>query len=81
MTQNYFPTFDCVRSSTVITVELRFCRLLSLAGECRDWPFCGLLADWLRTKIAYVPALSPREPGITLSTRISRPAAAQAPER
>src|SRR3954447_5424277 len=42
LTQNYFPTFDYVRSSTVGAAELRFCRWSSLAGKCPDWPFFGL---------------------------------------
>lgn len=54
-TRNYLPTFDYVRSSTASAAELRFCRLSSLAAECRQWPSCGLVADWLRTKIARVP--------------------------
>ena len=55
-TQNYFPTFDYVRSSAVSVTDLAFCRLSSLADECRDWASCGLVADWPRTKIAGVPA-------------------------
>ncbi len=40
-------------------LDLDFRRLSSLAVECRDWPFCGLVADWLRTKIACAWAISP----------------------
>jgi hypothetical protein len=52
MTQDYSPTFDYLRLSLKHAAELVFRRLSSLAGECRDCPFCGLSADWLRTKIA-----------------------------
>jgi hypothetical protein len=66
-TQNYFPTFDNLRLSTKSAAELSlscaFARLPSRAGECRDWTFCGLIADWLRTwlrtRVVCVPALSP----------------------
>jgi hypothetical protein len=51
LTQNYFPTFDYVWSSTILTAELGFHRLSSLASECREWPICGLVAAWVRTKI------------------------------
>jgi hypothetical protein len=79
-TQNYFPTFDYVRSSTISAAELGFCRLSWRAADCRSWPFCGLVADWLRTKIACVAAFHPRGTRLPLPTRISMPPAAQAPE-
>jgi hypothetical protein len=59
LTQNYFPPFDYMRLLMESAAELGFCRLSLLASRCRIWPFCGLGADWVPTKIACVPALRP----------------------
>jgi hypothetical protein len=56
-TQNYFPTIGHLRLWTKSITELALCNLPLLVDECRDWPSCGLCADWGRTKVARCPVL------------------------
>ncbi len=49
LTQNYFPTYDYLRLTMGSAADLDFRRWSSLAGERRDRPFRGPVADWLRT--------------------------------
>jgi hypothetical protein len=78
--QNYFPVFDDGRSLTGSATELGICRLSPLGGECRDWPSCGLVADWPRTKIAGPPALSPSRDTTSASDPDQHAACGAAPE-
>ena len=80
LTQNYFPVFDDGRSLTGSATELGICRLSPLGGECRDWPSCGLVADWPRTKIAGPPALSPSRDTTSASDPDQHAACGAAPE-